>query len=83
MLVRPCVQNVPGKIDEVRPSGYSLHPQESGPEVFQGPGGIWHDYISDLAWYRLGVESAELSEIAVDREAFAPATFPKVHKMNE
>ena len=40
MLVRPCVQNVPGKIDEVRPSGYSLHPQESGPEVVQGPGGV-------------------------------------------
>jgi len=26
--------------------------------------------ISDLAWSRLGVEPAELSEIAVDREAF-------------
>jgi len=28
------------------------------------------DYISDLAWYRLGVEPPELSEIAVDREVF-------------
>ena len=28
----------------------------------------WNDYISDLAWSRLGVEPAELSEIAVDRE---------------
>jgi len=27
-------------------------------------------YISDLAWSRLGVELAELSEIAVDREVF-------------
>jgi len=26
------------------------------------------DYISDLAWSRFGVETAELSEIAVDRE---------------
>jgi len=30
----------------------------------------WRDYISDLAWSRLGVEPAELSEIAVDCEAF-------------
>jgi len=30
----------------------------------------WSDYISDLAWSRLGVEPAELSEIAVDREVF-------------
>jgi len=27
-------------------------------------------YTSDLAWYRLGVERAELSEIAVDLEVF-------------
>jgi len=57
MLVRPCVQNVPGKIGEVSPSGYSLHPRKSGPK-----------YISNLAWSRLGVEPAELSVIAVDRE---------------
>jgi len=30
----------------------------------------WRDYISDIAWSRLGVETAELSEIAVDREVF-------------
>jgi len=38
------------------------------------PGGLprsgWSDYISDLAWSCLGVEPAELSEIAVDREVF-------------
>jgi len=28
------------------------------------------EYISDLAWSRLGVEPAELSEIFVDREVF-------------
>jgi len=28
----------------------------------------WSDCISDLAWPRLGVETAELHEIAVDRE---------------
>jgi len=31
---------------------------------------MWNDYISDFAWYRLGVEPAELSEIVVDREVF-------------
>jgi len=28
------------------------------------------DYISDRAWSRVGVEPAEISEIAVDREVF-------------
>jgi len=27
-------------------------------------------YISDLGWYRLGLEPAKLSEIVVDREVF-------------
>ena len=40
MLVQPCVRNAPGKIDEASPSGYSLHPRENGPAVFQGPGGV-------------------------------------------
>jgi len=30
----------------------------------------WNEYISDLAWSCLGVEPAQLSEIAVDREVF-------------
>jgi len=30
----------------------------------------WSNCISDLAWSRLVVEPAELSEIAVDREVF-------------
>ena len=30
----------------------------------------WRDYTSDLVWPRLGVEPAELSEIAENREAF-------------
>ena len=30
----------------------------------------WRDYISDVAWSRLGVEQAELPEIAVGREVF-------------
>ena len=40
MLVRPCVQNAPGKIGEVSPSGYSLYLRESGPKFVQGPGGV-------------------------------------------
>jgi len=40
MLVRPCVQNVSGKNSELSPSGYSLHPQESGPKFIQGPGSV-------------------------------------------
>jgi len=39
MLVRPCAQNVPGKIGEVSP-GYSLHPRENDPEDVQGSGGV-------------------------------------------
>ena len=35
------------------------------------------DYISDLAWSRLGVDPAELSEIAVDCEVFRTAILPK------
>jgi len=40
MLVRPGVQNVPAKNGEQSPSGCSVHPRESGPEVVQGPGGV-------------------------------------------
>jgi len=44
----------------------------------------WSDCISDIAWSHLGVESLELSEIAVDRDIFQvllgmlpPATLPR------
>jgi len=44
----------------------------------------WRDYISDLAWFRVGVEPAELSEISVDLEVFRdlpgllpPAVLPR------
>jgi len=45
-----------------------LSPRQSESEVVQGPDGV--TCISDLAWSRLGVEPAELSEIAVDRGVF-------------
>ena len=35
-LVRPCVQNVPGKIGEASLAGYFRHPRESDPQVVQG-----------------------------------------------
>jgi len=69
MLVRPCVQHVPGKNGELSPSSFSLHPQESSLKV-RPSRTRWRDYISDLAWSHLGVEPAELSEIALDREVF-------------
>jgi len=65
MLVRPCIQIVPGKNAELSPSGYSLHSRESVQTFVEGPGGVT---TSDLAWSHLGVEPAELYEIAVDRE---------------
>jgi len=41
MLIRlGHVSNAPGKNGELSPSGYSLHPRESGPKFVQGPGGI-------------------------------------------
>jgi len=68
MLVRPCVQNDPGKYGELSPSGYSLYTH--GKAALIRPRTKWRDYISDLSWSRLGVEPAELSEIGVDREVF-------------
>jgi len=34
------------------------------------PSSRWSDYISDHVWLRLGVEPAELSEIAENRKEF-------------
>jgi len=67
MLVEPCIQNFPGKIGELSPSSYST-PTGKQPRV--RPWTRWSNYNSVLAWSRLGVEPAELSEIAVDREVF-------------
>ena len=40
MLIRPCVQNVPGKNGELSLSGYGLNPRESDPKFVQGQGGV-------------------------------------------
>jgi len=50
-----CVQNIPEMIAEVGPASYTHGKAAQRP-------------ISDLAWSRLDVEPAELSEIAENRE---------------
>ena len=67
MLVRPCVQNAPGKNGDICPLGYSLHPRQSGPEIVQETGGVT---ASPTLLGPFGMEPAELSAIAVDREVF-------------
>jgi len=67
VLVRPCIQNALGKNSKLSPSGYSLHRREAAQSCSRT---MWRDYIFNPAWSRLGVERAELSEIAVDREEF-------------
>jgi len=47
---------------------YWPHSRKSGPDVDHGTGGVIAFLM--LLWSSLGVESAELSEIAVDREEF-------------
>ena len=67
-LVRPRVQNVSGKIGEGGPAGV----------VVQGSGGV---IASPTSLAPAGVESAEISEIAENREAFraelSPESFQK------
>ena len=59
-LFRPCVQNSPTKARQVQ----LAKPTEKRFKGHPRP------RCSDLAWARVGVESAEISEIAVDREVF-------------
>jgi len=67
MLVRPGIQN-PQERRRTNSFGLQFEPTGKWPRV--RPRTRWCDYISDLAWSRLGVEPAELAEIAVDREVF-------------
>jgi len=64
MLVRPCVQNAPRKL------AIQVLAKSMGKRPRGLPGPRWGDYTSDLAWSRLSVEPAELSEIAFDHEIF-------------
>jgi len=48
----------------------TLHATNAGRRPGGGPRTRWSDYNCDLAWSRLGVEPADLSEIAVDHESF-------------
>jgi len=78
MLVWPCVQNVPGKNGELSPSGYSLHPQESGPEVVQAPGDVTKSPTllgPVLVWSQQNYLRLQL--IVRSFEGCCPATLPK------
>jgi len=65
MLVRPRVQNANERL--VR-QVLLAKPTAKRPRCRPRP--RWSNSISDFAWPRLGVESSEPSEIAVDREVF-------------
>ena len=58
------------RMSQERLSRQALLAKPSGKRPRGRPRPRWSNYISDLAWSRLGVEPAELSEIAVDREVF-------------
>jgi len=60
-----------------RSKSFGLQSTSTGKRVSGLPRTRWRDYISDLAWSRLGVNPAELSEIAVYCEVFGLATLPK------
>jgi len=64
-MVWPRDKNVFGKISEKRGEYCWLHPRERDQLRTR-----WSDYISDLAWPRVSVESAELLEIPGNREGF-------------
>jgi len=62
-----ATKHAPGKIIiEASPAGYT--PEKAAQRCSRTR---WSDCVSDLAWPRLGVESAELSEIVVDHEALS------------
>ena len=53
---------------EWRTKSFRLQSTPTGKWPKVCPRTMWRDYISDLAWSRLGVEPVELSEISVDCE---------------
>jgi len=77
VLVRPCNPEYPRK--KLRTKSFRLQSAPTGKRP------RWSDYISDLAWSRLGVETTELSEIACGwswgisgpPRAAAPVNIPK------
>jgi len=64
-LVRQCIQNAHERL--VR---QVLLANFMGKQPRGRPKPRWRVCTSDLAWFRLDVEPAKLSEIAVDREVF-------------
>jgi len=55
---------------EWRSKSFGLQSTPTGKQTRVRPLARWSDYITHLAWSRLGVEWAELSEIVVDSEVF-------------
>jgi len=64
-LVRPCIQNAQRKL-----AWKALLAKLTGKRSRCRSRPRWSNYISDLAWFRLGVKPAKLSEIAIDLEVF-------------
>ncbi|KAK0152856.1 hypothetical protein N1851_005478 [Merluccius polli] len=65
---------LPGEVFRARPTG--RRPQGR-------PRTRWRDYVSRLAWERLGIPQEELDEVAGEREVWAsllrrPATRPQI-----
>jgi len=58
-LVRPCDQNVPGKIGEVSPAGYTA----TGKRTRSRPRTKWKVYITDFAWSRVDVEQQKYKRL--------------------
>jgi len=69
----PATLNVPWKICETSPAGYTH--EKAAQRSLKGQV-EW--YISDLAWFRLGVEPTELSEIVLPEENFLRTTWDSI-----
>ena len=59
---------------EWRTKSFKLQSTPTGKRSKVRPTTRWNDYITDHVWSRLNVESAERSEITLDREAFRVLT---------
>jgi len=66
-LIGPCIQNAQPNERLVR---QALLAKPTGKWPRCRPRPRWSNCISDLAWSRLDVEPAELSELAIDGEVF-------------
>ena len=61
-LIRMPLGRLPGEVFRTRPTGRR---PRGRPRI------CWRDYVSRLAWKRLGVPREELDEVAGEREVWA------------